>query len=460
MSIPVLSIKRINDKIINAINNFIMVTEFSFFGEFSLFVNFRESPSMPTMGVYVNTNGMHCMYNNEWINKLSDGEFCFVLIHELFHLLCDHVQRGRSLNHEAKLSNYACDMIVNSAIREEYSQTTYQFMNIDIKIEDPKGDEKGVFIPKEYEKTGLEKIYEVLYDWLHKKRDQYQEWKNQQQQQGQGQGHQEPQVVGPQGQGQGKKKSGGDYDENGNSKTNHKNDGCPVSDELREVFDNLETYKFDEHMIDDLDPDVRKQIIEDYYNNLKSRGLISSTMEKILDRLRRSRQNYIEEFKKQVSLMMGIYKYKTFLRPNRRGIEGLKGKRKKAKIINCLLDTSGSMYGLIEKVLSFIFQDNIIINMIQCDAEVKDFKVVKNKKELQKLNIYGLGGTVLQLGLEFIKSNRVLNVNNTVILTDGYCDKLNTQGMKKILILTCGDIVDIIGSDNNVKQIIVDKDIK
>lgn len=449
--IPTVKKSSINDRIIDSITNFIIMTEFSFFGEFSLFVNFKESKTIPTMGVYVNIKGMYCLYNQEFLDSLNNGQLNFVLLHELFHLLCDHVQRGYSLNHEKKLSNIAADMIINSAIREEYTQKQYDFMNTKILVEEPSGDTKAIFLPKEYNDTGLEKIYEVVYDWLCKKREQYDEWKqknSQKQSQGSGDKDQK-QSQGP-----------GDKDQKQSQGSGDKDQNCPISKELRDLFDNLETYAFDEHLIDEIDPEIRKQIVDDCYNKLRQRGLVSSTMEKILERLKKSKKNYIEQIKKQITLMVGNFKYKTFLRPNRRGIEGLKGKRKKAKILNCILDTSGSMTGLIEKVLSFIFQDNIIVNLIQCDAEVKDFKVIKYKKELQKINILGFGGTILQPALDFIKSNRVLNVNNTVILTDGYCDDLDVSEMKKVLILTTNENVRIIGNSENVKQIIVDKDIE
>ena len=157
--------------------------------------------------------------------------------------------------------------------------------------------------------------------------------------------------------------------------------------------------------------------------------------------------------------IFGSIKHKTIVRPNRRNIQGLKGTKKYKSEINVILDTSGSMCNEFEKALSYIFQNDIEINLIQCDTKVKNFVKIKRKKELELMKIYGLGGTELQPALDFIsdKKNKIY-MFNTCILTDGYTDKLNFKNIRtKTLILSTAQKCPLLDDDDNnnnkVKQI-------
>ena len=55
----------------------------------------------------------------------------------------------------------------------------------------------------------------------------------------------------------------------------------------------------------------------------------------------------------------------TIKRPNRKGINGVKGFKKIKTAINVILDTSGSMGNTFEKVLSFIYRSDIEVNMVK-----------------------------------------------------------------------------------------------
>ncbi len=98
-----------------------------------------------------------------------------------------------------------------------------------------------------------------------------------------------------------------------------------------------------------------------------------------------------------------VQKQKTIQRPNRRQISGLKGNRKVKTKINCILDTSGSMggQGTFERVLSYVYRSDIEINMIESDTEIKWFEKIKSKRKLRTMSIKGLGGTIMQTGIQF-----------------------------------------------------------
>jgi predicted metal-dependent peptidase len=113
------------------------------------------------------------------------------------------------------------------------------------------------------------------------------------------------------------------------------------------------------------------------------------------------------------------------------------------------------MGGEFEKVLSYIFQNDIQINMVQCDAQVQQVLKIKEKKELEKMKIKGLGGTTLMPGIDFIADPKnKIHMFNTVILTDGYTDSLNFKDIKtKTLILSTAEKCPITFDNGRVKQI-------
>lgn len=54
-----------------------------------------------------------------WFKPKTVKEICFVLEHELRHIICDHLSRGKAYNH--KLYNIASDYYINSALVNEHS---------------------------------------------------------------------------------------------------------------------------------------------------------------------------------------------------------------------------------------------------------------------------------------------------------------------------------------------------
>lgn len=234
---------------------------------------------------------------------------------------------------------------------------------------------------------------------------------------------------------------------------------CASLDSIFDSIENNEKLTLDTHMDDDVSDDARKSMVNDFMQRLKNRGLVSSDVERILNKLRKTKHDYLKEIKRTISHhVFGTTKRKSITKPNRRGIEGIKGKKKYKNVINCILDTSGSMGGDFESVLSYVFQNDIHINLIQIDTEVKAVEGIKNKKELEKLKIKGLGGTVLQPALNYINDpkNKLYSFNN-VMLTDGYCDHLDFSDIKgKTLILTTSTPPTINDPKGKVKIIKID----
>jgi len=251
----------------------------------------------------------------------------------------------------------------------------------------------------------------------------------------------------------------GQKDTSGNNKYGKygKNDTEMYS--LETIFEGEERNEqntLDVHMTDDIPQELKREIVETVMSRLKNRGLESGDVEAILHKLRKTRKDYLKEIKRAMSNhIFGSKKEKTIVRPNRRGISGLKGNKKYKNELNVILDTSGSMGGEFEKVLSYIFQNDIIINLIQCDTKVQQVVQIKDRKELEKMKIRGLGGTTLQPGIDYMsdKKNKI-HMYNLCILTDGYTDSLNFKQIKtKTLILSTSSKCPIAHDNGRVKQI-------
>lgn len=366
------------------------------------------------------------------------------------------------------------------------------------------GKNMGLFIPKEYKG---EPIFENLYEWLKDKQEEYRQRKEQQQQKD-GQGKEEkddsqggggsPSDKGqpkdgkgdkpgkgkgkPSKDGQGGGNGQGDpSDEQGDGEGEGQSDGKgePVDSfgkpaygkngqnnvecqSLDSIFDGMEKGKqmtLDSHLDDDVPENARKSIVNDFMQRLKNRGLVSADVERMLEKLRKTKKDYLKEIKRTISHhIFGATKRKSITRPNRRGIEGIKGKKKYKNVINVILDTSGSMCGDFERVLCFVFQNDIHINLIQVDTEVKMVEDIKTKRDLQKVMIHGMGGTTLQPAVEYVMNPKnKLHTFNNVLLTDGYCDVLNFNEIHgKTLILTTASKPQYSDAKGKVKCIQID----
>jgi hypothetical protein len=386
------------------------------------------------------------------------------------------------------MSNIAQDMIINHIIWEDISHT---FVEIP---KDKNGKNMALFVPKEY--TG-KLIFEELYEWLKEEKEKWQKsnqsqsqcqscngsGKNQdksqgsQGQQGQG-GGQDPSQSQGQGGGSGQQNqdpctdcggTGNDGAKDSSGKPsygpygkNPSKDGDSIDtwskEQIFQDMENNEGQYLDVHMTDDVPEEMREAMVRDVMERLQSRGLSSGNIETTLNKLRKQRKDYLKEIKRSVSnLIFGTKKQKTIVKPNRRGISGLKGNRKVKTKINVGLDTSGSMggSGTFERVLSYVYQNDIEINFMESDTEVKWVEKIKNKKQLGSIPIKGLGGTCLQPMIDYIVEHH--NDCNSVLLTDGYTDSLDFSKVKgRVLIISVGTPCPITKSNGKLKQITVE----
>lgn len=495
-------IKNIHEKLLNGIQTMLIDTKVNlpFYGEFNLHVSFHEQDSIGTCAVNVTSKGMNFYYSPKFLENMSQKEVNFITLHEDFHLLFNHPRRTITGQYDHKLSNIAQDMIINHVIWEDIP---HAFVEIP---KSPDGKNMALFVPKEY--TG-KLIFEELYEWLKEEKEKWQkeqkqnsqcqscggsgkkddkgqkqDQKGQGQQPGDGQGKGEKQDGDGQGQepgegqgdGQGEGESCPDCEGTGNEGgkdssgkpsygpygKNPSKDGESLDTWSKEqIFQDMENGTgeyLDKHIGDDVPEEMREGMVKDVMERLAARGLSGGNVEQTLNKLRKKRKDYLREIKRAVSNMIfGTVKERTIVKPNRKGVSGLKGSRKVKTKINVILDTSGSMggQGTFERVLNYVFRNDIEINFIESDTEIKWVENIKNAKKLQSLPIKGLGGTVMQTGIDYIVEH--FNEFNTVLLTDGYTDSLDLSRLKgRLLIISVGVKVPISRTNDKVKQIVLE----
>ena len=440
--------------------------EFSYlryFGEFLLFVDILMDNSCPTAGVTVTKTNPLLVYNEKFVKDLSKHSLSFLLIHEVFHLLSGHNKRFVDGNMEHQLANVAADMIINESICNTIIDKTFEAKAPIIK--------SALRKPKKY--SGR-MILEDLYVWVKEMQDDYNKTMDKVKGQGQsgqsqsGPGQGQPGDGQPQpgdGQGTNDKDSKSGKDKNGKGKGSGKSkeerdlEGR-IGKDMKQIFDGLEAGKpmtLDKHMLDAIPDEMKQEIVDAIETNLRNRGLETGDIASTLRNLKKSKTDYTKKILSTLERGFGIKNTKSFRRPNRRGIQGLKGPDSEFKALNVLLDTSGSMCGYWEKALSFIFRNEITINLIQCDTKVHDAMEIGSLLDFKKVIIKGQGGTMMQPGITHIEKNKKINRNNLLILTDGYTDSLRfTSKTKKVLILSNAEKCSISSAPRTkVQQIVI-----
>jgi predicted metal-dependent peptidase len=86
------------------------------------------------------------------------------------------------------------------------------------------------------------------------------------------------------------------------------------------------------------------------------------------------------------------------------------------------------------KILGYLLDIGSEINLVQCDTKIHEFKKITKNSQIKNIKIKGLGGTILQPGIDYFKDNK-MGQYPLAILTDGYTDTLNLSGFPKTIIL-------------------------
>jgi predicted metal-dependent peptidase len=370
-----------------------------------------------TAGVYFKKNStMMFSYNPEFLNPLTPEQIEFVIIHEVQHLISNHPRRMFSLGLHKEMANIAADMIINTNIIEQFkiAMPTMMIEGKEQKI--------GLEIPPDYKE---ERIMEILYAWLDKKTPPFKKITLH--------------LEGTDGKGNKMEADVDAYQGKDGNIYIDKEEMNKASGSENEV------------------PDAMKEaLIDNLISAGQNRGLLDGGDEAMLNRIRRSKKNYLALIKAYVSTLLGTQKKVSFKKFSRK-YDLMPGFHRVKDEINVILDTSGSMTGMIEKVLSYVFYHDIVCNIVQCDTKVHQVIKCTCPHDIQKMKVEGFGGTILQPAIDFIAERKDLRVLPLVLLTDGYCDSLNFDKLhSKVLAITCGTDIPLSSRNKPIKVIKVD----
>lgn len=187
----------------------------------------------------------------------------------------------------------------------------------------------------------------------------------------------------------------------------------------------------DEHLDDEVNGEYKESVVKNVLNSMRSRGLVSSNMEEYINNIRRRKKDWTKDVKRQMSpILRSNAKIKTYMKMNRK-VDDLKGKKPmKGYHINCILDSSGSMSGMIESALSYIFRKDLHVNLVQCDADVQAINEIRSLNDFRNMKVKGFGGTVLQPAIDLLGDDQKMRKLNTIVLTDGMTDSLDLSVLK------------------------------
>lgn len=101
-----------------------MVVEDRFVHQVLLMMDKSRNDAIGTMGVRVEGTRIFLVYNEKFVESLSDAELRFVITHEVYHLVLHHCTiRMPQDKKDHELYNTAADLAINSLIKQDVNRT-------------------------------------------------------------------------------------------------------------------------------------------------------------------------------------------------------------------------------------------------------------------------------------------------------------------------------------------------
>jgi predicted metal-dependent peptidase len=107
-------VKKLSDRLMRS--RIRILQDYGFFGLLLMHVKFAIDESCGSTG----TEGERIYFDPGFVDKLSDFELDFIMMHEILHVVLKHCFRGENYNHDA--FNIACDIVVNSNIMKSMNR--------------------------------------------------------------------------------------------------------------------------------------------------------------------------------------------------------------------------------------------------------------------------------------------------------------------------------------------------
>lgn len=383
--------------------NFKWFNDSPFFFQMLSRMRFIKSEEVPSIGISMRNYGLTIIYNEGFIESLTESQQEGVIVHELMHLLLKF--KARLGNRNFKFFNIAQDIVIN----EEIMQMSIGNRSLDLPP-------NGCFL-KDIPDYDSALLTEPIYDHLLQNAE-----------------VEEPSMSGGGGSGDGSDgdESGSDDDESESDGDGSGSDG-DGSGSGSDGDENQQNGKkkvktWDVHdFLEELEknPDLAREAILEIKNMISAAqnsgyGNISNNAKEMIDRYTKSRihwKNLINTHILQTDARMKEIKQESWIKRNRR-IKGLPGKKKTGTKIVVGIDTSGSTmfyYDLLNTFFSEIhfLSDKYEVEVVEFDCSIK--KEPYQYKRGQKIEAEGGGGTCVQPLLDLYKDKRC----QLVIFTDG-----------------------------------------
>ena len=361
----------------------------------------------------MSTDGENIYYNKKYMEQLNEAERNFYLLHQLYH--CIFMHPSRMINKDIKIANIAADFLVNYYIDMEKNE----FKKAGIIINIPKD---AYMIKNENDRKSLDKLsFEQLYEIIYNKQ---------------------------------KSKIQASLHENHISKENNST--------LSIYGNNINLNKINNDLIlpqsaEKTSSNMRRIIQESIITNkMYGSKMIEDIPGSFLRRVTELIGTRVPWYKYLKRYLINILQDDTsFDTPDKNHIyrrlilPGPYEDENKIEDIIFLIDTSGSISE--EDLNNFLYQAYNVCKDFEAqgvaiffDSIVQDvFKI--NKKNINKLPIYGGEGTDVNVALEYIK-NEKLKYSCILVLTDGYFNSPKTY-LRNIIWCLTED-----GTDESIKD--------
>ena len=383
---------------------------------------------------HITEKGIELLYNPSWVMKASDSQLKYHILHECLHLIYRHAyrfavstdvvdvattrQKVPTTEHPvmpAKSSDLAADLIVNRDICEILSDHTVDqckgLMCKDLKAlgyDDCSGYYYGnKKTLREKESETLEQEIIDVYTKVILPSDGKGQGSGQDQGQGSGSGDGKGQGQGDgQGEGKGSGDGQGDGQGGGGGSSQSTVKGKEVHNHQHVDAQNPLQKQLGQHFVEEMIKNAVKQAGGSGQGHMPA-GL-QAELEAICNPPKKDWKALLANY---VNASIPAQSTKTWANLNRRFPYLLKGKKKRrVPLIGLVQDTSGSVsdaairafYREIDSIRKVTKTD---IELVQCDAEISDTRIISYKEKLT-WSVNGRGGTEFKPALEYFDKTK------------------------------------------------------
>jgi predicted metal-dependent peptidase len=389
-----------------------------FFSYIALHLKFHEDSERARGAIGVDIQG-NVYYDKDWIEKRTDKEVTTLIVHELGHLIFEHLKRKEG--RQGLLFNIATDTVINNFL----VNNGFEMIEGGIIPHNNSVDIFGMEI-NEIDKKIAEQVYDELRKQLKGKKEPKYSFDNHI-------------MSGENGEGKGDSKSA----EAGEGKE-QEGDGQENKNNSHDFSGNQEIPNW-------------KRILTEALAFAKNRGDTPKGMDRYIQELLFPKQNWRELlYRFIVAELPSDYSYD---RPSKKfyatGIYMPRLKRENVDIV-VAIDTSGSIdQKTLQDFLSEVVGvskafDNIRITLVACDTKIHAQYEIGNGFDLKEINLKGGGGTDITCIREWIRENKPMT-RLWVYLTDGYTEFRGENPYHSIWVITREGTTDVAEKVENVE---------